>query len=97
MRWGIDMGTAEVGRFDLRAVASDLAHVMEYGRRGPKPFPDVRIRLAQPFGILEERDSNDDDEHGRCGLALHPGFASVAPGSNDATAIIPKVITLSTG
>ncbi len=104
------MGTAGVERFDLGAAASDLAHVIEYGRRRPKHFSNVRraptgergpvatrIRLAQAFGILEKRDGNGDDAHRLRGLGLHPRFANSAPASNDVTAIIPKVISLSTG
>ncbi len=104
------MGTAGVEPFDVRTTAADLAQMIEHGPWQPKHFSDVRraptgergpvatrIRLAPPFGILEKHDSNDDDKRGLCGLGLHPGFTNSAPASNDVIAIIPKVISLSTG
>jgi hypothetical protein len=57
----------------------------------------MRTQLAQPPGILAKHDVNQYDERGLFGLAVLPGFANSAPGSNDVMAIIPKVISLSTG
>jgi hypothetical protein len=90
------MGTAGVELFDVGAAVSDLAHVMEWGQRRPEPFPDVRRRLAQPHGILEKHDSNHH-ERGLRGPGLDPGFTSPALHPGDVTAIIAKVISLSTG
>jgi hypothetical protein len=59
MRWGIDMGTVGVGRFDWGAAASDLAHVPAYGRGRAQHFSNAIIGLAQPYGILEKHDPHD--------------------------------------
>ncbi len=90
------MGTAEVGRFDRGAVVSDLAHGIDCGRARPKHFSAVKTCFALPLGIVEKHGSNNDHP-GRHSLGLCPGFVNFAPTSNDVIAIIPKVISLSTG
>lgn len=91
------MGTAGVEPFDVGTAAVDFARVMERGQRWPEPFPDVRMRLAQPMGILETHDSNDDDQRGLRDLAILPRFANSALGPKGTMGIVPIVISLSTG
>ncbi len=103
------MGTAEVTVFDVGAATSEFAPGMERGRGRPEPLPDARkaptgrrrpagtrSRLTQPLGVLEKYDDSND-ERGLRGPDFPFGFARPAPGPDDTTAIISKVMSLSTG